>query len=82
MNIPSDVLSAVKAAPTLDLFPVTGTEPFSGQVLKTHQLQFDSGATLQLTRQPQQKKGKQEYDNFTLKNVRRKEVPSYSGICA
>jgi hypothetical protein len=50
MDIPAEVHSAVKAAPTWDLFPVTGTELFSGQVLKAHKLQFDSGATLQLTR--------------------------------
>ena len=50
MDIPANVLAAVKAAPTLDLFPVTGTELFSGQVLKTRVLQFDSGAVLRLTR--------------------------------
>jgi hypothetical protein len=50
MDIPANVLAAVKAAPTLDLFPVTDTELFSGQVLKTRVLQFDSGAVLRLTR--------------------------------
>jgi len=50
MDIPADVLSAVKTTPTWDLFPVTGTEVFSGQVLKAHKLQFDSGATLVLMR--------------------------------
>ena len=50
MDIPSNVLAAVKAAPTLDLFPVTDTELFSGQVLKTRVLQFDSGAVLHVTR--------------------------------
>jgi hypothetical protein len=50
MDIPAEVLSAVKAAPTWDLFSVTGTEVFSSQVLKAHKLQLDSGATLVLTR--------------------------------
>src|SRR5258708_22696037 len=50
MSIPNAVVAAIKAQTSFGLFPVTGTESFSGQCLKTKILQFDSDATLRLTR--------------------------------
>jgi hypothetical protein len=50
MSVPDAVVAAIKAQASLDLFPVTGTETFSAQCLKTKILQFDSGATLRLSR--------------------------------
>ena len=50
MDIPDKVLAAVKSAAVHDLFPVTGTESYAQPILKTRILQFDSGATLRLSR--------------------------------
>jgi hypothetical protein len=44
------VINAIKEARASDLFPVSGTERYASQILKTNTLQFDSGASLILTR--------------------------------
>jgi hypothetical protein len=48
-DIPSNVLAAIQAAAACDLYAVTGTENYDSTILKTGELQFDSGAMLQLT---------------------------------
>jgi hypothetical protein len=50
MDVPDEVVKAVRAQASFDLFPVTQNENYSGQILKAKILQFDASATLTLTR--------------------------------
>jgi hypothetical protein len=50
MEVPAEVINALKASIASDLYPVTGTESYGLSVLKTRVLQFDSGAVLSLTK--------------------------------
>ncbi len=48
-NIPLNVIDEIKAAPALDVFPVTSTEIFGEKILKVDQLLLDVGAVLELS---------------------------------
>jgi hypothetical protein len=49
-SLPPDVLTAVRnAASTKTIYPITGNETFSGQILKADEIVFDSGASLTLS---------------------------------